>query len=266
MKKVIFGLLALSFLMTSCDDGLGLFDGKRIKGTGAVERTSRDVKDFKSIDVMTSANVYVKQSATFKVEVEAQKNIEAVVETVVEEGTLKIKLKKGTWNLSFEKLNIYVEMPTVENLEISGSGDLTAETALTGDKITLDIVGSGNIMVEKGLTAKTLKIAIGGSGDIKVDNILVDELSTKIAGSGGLILTGKADKADYHVSGSGDIDAKKLKSKAVEASVSGSGNISCNADESIDAHASGSGDISYSGNATAVKTKVSGSGNIEKEK
>ena len=265
MKKVIFGLLALSFLMTSCDDGLGLFDGKRIKGTGAVERTTRDVKDFKSIDVMTSANVFVKQSTTFKVEVEAQKNIADVLETVVEEGTLKIKLKQGSWNLSFDKLNIYVEMPTVETLEISGSGDLKAETALTGDNMTVDITGSGNINIEKGLTAKSLKIRIGGSGDIKIDSIAVNELSTKIAGSGGLIVTGKADKADYTVSGSGDIDAKKLKSKAVEAAVSGSGNISCNAEESIDAHASGSGDISYSGNATAVKTKVSGSGNIEKQ-
>ena len=265
MKKVIFSLLALSFLMTSCDDGLGLFDGKRIKGTGAVERTTRDVKDFKSIDVRTSANVFVKQSATFKVEVETQKNIAEVLETVVEDGTLKIKIKQGSWNLSFEKLNIYVEMPTVENLEISGSGDLTAETALSGDKITLDIMGSGNMNVEKGLTAKTLKIIIGGSGNIKVNDITVNELSTRIAGSGELVLTGTADKADYSVSGSGDVDAKKLKSKAVQAAVSGSGNISCNADESLDAHASGSGDITYSGNATAVKTKVSGSGNIEKD-
>ncbi len=265
MKKVIFGLLVLSFLMTSCDDGLGLFDGKRIKGTGAVERIERDVKDFKSIDVMTSANVFVKQSTTFKVEVEAQKNIAEVLETVVEDGTLKIKIKHGSWSLSFDKLNIYVEMPTVENLEISGSGDLTVETPLSGEKMSLDITGSGNMNVEKGLTAKTLEIRIGGAGDIKVDDIAVSELSTKIVGSGELKLTGKADKADYHVSGSGDIDAKKLKSKAVEASVSGSGNIICNADESLDAHTSGSGDISYSGNATAVKTKVSGSGNIEKE-
>lgn len=265
MKKVIFGLLVLSLFITSCDDGLGLFEGKRIKGTGAVERTTRDVKDFKSIDVMTSAHVFVKQSATFKVEVEAQKNIAEVIETVVEDGTLKIKIKQGSWSLHFEKLNIYVEMPTVENLEISGSGDLTAETALTGDKIGIDITGSGNINIEKGLMAKVLKVGIGGSGDIRIDSIVVTELSTRIAGSGELRLTGKADKAEYSVSGSGDIDAKKLKSKAVEASVSGSGNITCNAEESIDAHASGSGDITYSGNATAVKTKVSGSGNIEKD-
>jgi hypothetical protein len=251
--------------MTSCDDGLGLFDGKRIKGTGAVERTIRDVKDFKSVDVMASANVFVKQSTTFKVEVETQKNIAEVLETVVEDGTLKIKFKQGSWSLSFDKLNVYVEMPTVENLDVTGSGDLTAETALTGEKIGVDITGSGNINIEKGLTAKTLKIGIGGSGDINIDGIDAGELSTKIAGSGGLILAGKADKAAYTVSGSGDVDASKLKSKAVEASVSGSGNINCNAEESLDARASGSGDINYSGNATAVKTKVSGSGSIEKD-
>jgi Putative auto-transporter adhesin, head GIN domain len=265
MKKLIIGFLALSFLMTSCDDGWGIFDSKSVKGKGPVERTTRDAKDFKNINLMASANVFVTQGTAFKVEVETQKNIDEILETVVEEGVLKIKFKKGTWNINVEKLNIYVEMPTVETLLISGSGDLVVETALTGDKMTLQISGSGNIKSDKTLTAKSLDVIVSGSGDIDVEAIATGELHTRISGSGGLTLAGTSDKAAYTVSGSGDINAKKLISKAVEAHISGSGNISCHANESLDAHASGSGDITYSGNATAVTTKASGSGDISKE-
>jgi Putative auto-transporter adhesin, head GIN domain len=266
MKKLIFSLLAISILMTSCDDGWGLFDkSKRITGTGAVERTTRDVKDFKSIDLSTSANVFVKQSTVFKVEVEAQKNIAELFETVVENGVLKLKLKNGSWNLNFDKLNVYVEMPSVEGLDISSSGDITVETALSGDKLTLNISGSGNIFAEKGLTVKTLKIDVTGSGDVKASGITIGDMSAEITGSGGLELAGTADKADYSVTGSGDISAKNVKSKSVEAQVTGSGDISCHADEALDAQSTGSGNISYSGSATVIKAKALGSGSVSKE-
>lgn len=266
MKKLIFSLLAISLLMTSCDDGWGIFDGgKRITGKGAVERTTRDLKDFKSIDLSTSADVFVKQGTAFKVEVEAQKNIAELFETVVENGVLILKLKSGTWNLSYDKLNVYVEMPSIEALNISSSGNITAETAISSDNITLRVSGSGNILADKGVTAKTVKIGVTGSGDIQASGISTGDLATEITGSGGLELSGTADKADYSVTGSGNIAAKNVKSKTVNANITGSGDISCHADEAIDAHSGGSGDIKYSGNATSVKSKASGSGSVSKE-
>ena len=265
MKKLIFSLLAITVLFTSCD-GWGIFDGSNgITGKGAIERTTRDVKDFKSIDLATSANVFIKQGATFKVEVETHKNIADVFETIVENGVLTLKTKKGVWNMRYDKLNVYIEMPAVEGIDISGSGDIKAETALSGDNMNIIVSGSGNILIEQGLTAKTVKIRISGSGDVKADGISTSDLSAKISGSGGLDLSGTADKADYLVSGSGDITAKSVKSRAVQAHVSGSGNIDCHADQSVDAQSSGSGNITYSGNATVVKAHASGSGNVSKE-
>jgi Putative auto-transporter adhesin, head GIN domain len=266
MKKLICALLAISFFMASCDDGLGIFDGgKGITGKGPVERTTRDVKDFKSIDLAMAANVFVKQGTAFKVEVETQKNIADVVETVVENGVLVLKTKSGVWKLNYNKLNVYVEMPSVEGINISGSGDIALETALSGDKLTLHISGSGNIVAEKGITTKNLDINLTGSGDVKASGIATGALMTEITGSGGLELAGTAEKAAYSVTGSGDISAKNVKSKTVEADISGSGDITCHADETLDAHSSGSGNITYSGNAASVKSKASGSGSVTKE-
>jgi hypothetical protein len=266
MKRVIIGLLAISILMSSCDDGWGIFDkGKSLKGKGAVERTTRETKDFKSINLATSADVFVKQGAAFKLEVEGQKNIMDVLETSVEGGILTIKLKENTWNMSYDKLNVYVEMPNVEALNVSGSGNMTVETALSSSDLTLSVSGSGNVSVEKGVTAKMVKIKTTGSGDVKVDGISVTDLTAEITGSGNIELSGTASKAEFTTFGSGDIKSKNLICKTLEASSSGSGNINCHADESLDVHTSGSGDIEYSGNATNVKSKATGSGDISKK-
>jgi hypothetical protein len=265
MKKLILGLLAISILMTSCD-GWGIFDGGNgITGKGAIERITRDVKDFKSIDLANSANVFIKQGTTFKVEVETHKNIADVFETVVENGVLRLQNKTGVWNLHYDKLNVYIEMPTVEGITISGSGDIKVETALSSEATNVHISGSGSISAEQGLTTKALNVLLSGSGDIYAKGVSASEVSAKISGSGGLELSGTSDKTDYHISGSGDINAKDLKSKATKALISGSGNIDCHTDESLDAEVTGSGNINYSGNATSVKSHSSGSGDISKQ-
>ena len=62
-----------------------------------------------------------------------------------------------------------------------------------------------------------------------------------------IMLNGTADQANYHVSGSGDLSASKLKAQQVEASVAGSGDITCHATDLLKANISGSGEIGYAG-------------------
>ncbi len=266
MKKLIIASIALLFLLNSCDDGFGLFgSGNRIEGKGEVQKQDRDAKDFKGINLSTSANVFVKQGTAFKVTVEAQKNILDIVETVVENGILNIQFKTGSWNLRFDKLNVYVETPSVSSLEISGSGDMTVESAFTADDFTLAISGAGNIKMPNGVTAKKLKISIGGSGDINMDKTTAPELTAELTGSGGLNIRGTGEKAHLEIMGSGDIKATDFTTKATEATTTGSGNISCHASEKLDAHVTGSGDIQYTGNPPSVQSSATGSGEIKKQ-
>lgn len=264
MKKLIIASLAFLFLLNSCDDGLGLFNvGNRLVGKGPVEKQDRDAKDFKGIDLMASANVFVKQGATYKVTVEGQKNILDIIETVVDNNILLIKHKEGSWNLSYDKLNVYIETPSVSSLEISGSGDMTVESAFNSDDFAIELSGSGNIKMPNGLTAKKLKASIGGSGDINISSATISELAASLLGSGNFNITGTGDKASFEITGSGDINAHEFTAKATEANTTGSGNIKCYATESLDAHITGSGDINCKGNPPSVQSKVTGSGEIK---
>ena len=263
MKKLIFASFALLLLLTSCDDGFGLFDSKRITGKGAIEKQDRDAKDFKGIDLMASADVIVKHGATYKIIVEGQQNILDILETVVDNGILRIKFKDGSWSLNYDKLNVYVETPTVSSLEISGSGNMTLESAVNAEDLDIKLSGSGNIQTADGLIAKKINVELGGSGDIKMGATTATELTADIFGSGNFDIKGTGEKAKLSITGSGDIDAYDFITKSTEAQTTGSGNIHCHATESLDAQIMGSGDIRYAGNPPSVKSKALGSGNIE---
>ena len=58
---------------------------------------------------------------------------------------------------------------------------------------------------------------------------------------------GKADVANYSVTGAGDINARKLPATQVSATVSGAGDILCNATTTLSASITGGGEIKYVG-------------------
>ena len=214
-----------------------------VKGTGSVEKETRDVKDFKGVNLMSTGTVFLKKSNTFSVVVETHKNIAELLETVNDNGVLKIRFKNNIGNIHYDKLNIYVEAPTIETIDLSGSGDMSADNAISNAGLDIDLSGSGRIELKEGGYT---------------------QLTANLGGSGSIVLSGTAEKATYAITGSGNIDMKNVKAKTVKAEITGSGNIYCHADAALDALVTGSGDIQYSGDAI-VKSRVTGSGSIDKK-
>ena len=238
MKKQLFAVLAAAFLIQSCTEIMG-----GTKGKGSVEKFMRSETGFTGVDMQCSADVFVKQATDFKIVVEGQKNIVDLLQMSVEKGVLKVYFKDNIGNISYDKLNIYVEAPNFENLIVSGSGDIRADELLSSKDLNLSVSGSGNIDI-KNMTSEKVLAEVGGSGNIK--------------------LNGTTQSAKLGISGSGNIVAKSLSAKTVDASVSGSGNIKCSAETNLEGEISGSGDIRYAG-SPSVKSRVTGSGSIEKE-
>lgn len=247
MKKLSFLLIAfvsvINFLSAQDDNwNTSGWGGKKVKGEGQTVTETRNVTGFKGFESGIAADVYLKQGSTFKVTVEGQKNILDLMRTELRGDMLKISFEKG-YSLQYRQaLKIYIEAPSFEYLSMAGSGNVKAQNALSGAKI---------------------KISISGSGDFDLDNIKFENVDFHVSGSGNIKVNGDAQNVGFHVSGSGDIKASDLKAQAVTCRVSGSGNINCNATKSLDALVSGSGDIRYKGKPETVKSKVSGSGDIE---
>ncbi|PPL04485.1 head GIN domain-containing protein [Parapedobacter indicus] len=165
------------------------------------------------------------------------------VETVVEQGTLKIRFKRNAGEARFnrDKVTAYVTAKQLKSLAQSGAGNITVVGTVAGDELNASVSGSGKLAFDS---------------DIKVCN-------ARISGSGRIVATGNAAASNISISGSGRFEGNELKSQSANLKLSGSGSIAIHVNKQLDASISGSGTIHYSGNAQ-TNVRTSGSGRLHK--
>jgi hypothetical protein len=114
------------------------------------------------------------------------------------------------------------------------------------------------------ITVKELTAAgISGSGRIRVRNLDTPRLKSSISGSGNVDLSGKADRVELSVSGSGAFNAAELQARSAAVTISGSGSAVVNATDGVAAKISGSGSVEYISDY-ALDMSISGSGSIKR--
>jgi hypothetical protein len=201
--------------------------------------------NFSKIELGLEADLYVTQSDVYSVKIETSQNLLEIIETKVSGGTLEIDLKKRKCIKGDHEVKIYVSLPSVEKVAVSGSGDV--------------------FMLNKIETNK-LEIAISGSGNVDVDSLDTDHFISSISGSGDLDLRGLDTTLtqEIRISGSGEIIAFQMPTLNSDISVSGSGKCMVNVVEQLDVKISGSGEVVYRGKPV-VSQSVSGSGSVGPE-
>lgn len=106
-------------------------------------------------------------------------------------------------------------------------------------------------------------IELNGSGKFQVSNLNVDKMSSKLKGSGDIILAGSVNTLDLYLTGSGDIDAEETIAQNVYANLKGSGDITATAISNANVVLSGSGDVKIYGKTANKQQSLSGSGDIK---
>lgn len=213
--------------------------GPKVTGSGRITTTTRAVSGFTGIDLAIPADVKVLQGNAEGVTLETDDNIAPLVETVVEKGQLVIRLQKKTGSVSTKVLRMTVNVRTIDQLEVSGSGNISADK----------------------LQATQLKCSIAGSGDMRIGDLEASALRVSIAGSGDFLASGKTDTLEGSIAGSGDINTQSLSANAVKLNIAGSGDAAVWARKTLKVSIAGSGDVSYFGDAEVNKS-IAGSGSI----
>lgn len=209
----------------------------------AQSEVTRQVSGFNKLSTSGPFTVHVKIDGTESLKISASAEALNNIETEVEDGTLKVKVKYNThWiKKDYGAIDVYITAKSLSSVTNAGSGEMNIDGSLTGDKVSVVLSGSGSV--------KT----VIKSSDLKV----------VLSGSGSMHLSGHSSDAAISISGSGEVKAKELTTSTVSAIITGSGNIYISADKTITAHLIGSGNVMYSGNAT-VDSKVIGSGRVSK--
>jgi hypothetical protein len=163
-------------------------------------------------------------------------------------------------------IDLEVKAGPQSDLKITGDDNLIKliKVEVKGD--TLHIGSKENLSSKIGLKASFTSssltgIEISGSGDATVAGLKADKAEFAISGSGDIKAAGQANSVKTSIAGSGDIDLSNLRVRNASASIAGSGDIKLNVSDSLAASIAGSGDVVYIGKPKVSKTIV-GSGDV----
>lgn len=230
-------LIVALLTVTSChiDSDDGIFNC--IKGSGTSITKELYLQEFTGLKLEIAADIYITQGDEFSVVATGQENI-------INE--LELDVDNGIWDIEFDRcvknhneLTIYITMPQIDYLAISGSGTIYGENSFDVNELDLNISGSGDIILDVNAT----------------------QIDASVSGSGKMKLTGAAEKAEYSISGSGDYFTFGLQAKVTTIDISGSGNAEVFVEDYLEVDISGSGDVFYKGNPL-LDIRITGSGNV----
>ncbi|HPM12011.1 MAG TPA: head GIN domain-containing protein [Bacteroidales bacterium] len=212
-------------------------------GIGTVITETREVANFTKLELSNSADVEIVSGDTLLVEVSDYENLldNIVVET--RGSTLVIKNKPLRVALRNSCANIKITMPTsISSVQVSGSGNVTVHDCVSKD-LELNISGSGNISAESSEQLETVEAIISGSGNIELQGTGTS-VDAVVSGSGNITCKDfVAQRTDCTISGSGDVKTHTV--ERLDVTISGSGNVTYYGKPAVNTRISGSGRVMH---------------------
>jgi hypothetical protein len=204
-----------------------------------VEET-RDLGEFSKISVSRGMNVYITQGTSTKVTVKADENLLKVIDTYVDDETLKVSCTKMIRNATSNK--VYVTVTDLENIKSTSGSNIFSEDSLR----------TGNLEI-KSTAGSNVRLSIE-AGDLNV---------SASAGSN-IFLKGMAKSVVMKANSGSNIKAGDLQTGNCEVKVSSGANIWIKVQNGLNARASSGGNIWYSGEPSPLEIEKSSGGNVFK--
>jgi hypothetical protein len=215
--------------------------GERVQGNGKIVKQNREPGRFTALATSVGGNVEIRMGDKESVSVESDENIVPLIETVVEDGTLRIRPVKKDMRLDTRTMRIVVQVRTLDKISVAGSGAVDADQ----------------------LRVENLGVNVGGSGSINLRELRGESLTVALGGSGDLTASGNVERMQVSIGGSGRVRAERLAARTAAVSIGGSGQATVWAAKSLNLSVAGSGDIAYYGDPSISKSVV-GSGTIKR--
>ena len=213
-----------------------------VHGSGKVVAETRQVRRFSRVDVCCGMELYLEQSNRESLEIEAEDNILAEIESIVQGDILVIKFRGSYPDVVYSpkrSIQIYLTVNEIEGIEISGGGELFAED----------------------ISTNSLVIDLSGGSDAEIDFLKADYFDLNVSGGGDIELVGEVTKQFVDASGGSSYQAKELHSEEATLNISGGGSAMVWVDEIFNVDASGGSSVRYFG-TPRIQSDVSGGSEI----
>lgn len=235
MKKLIFSLALMAATLLSAS---------------AQEKTKTyDFGDIKSLNVGYSYQVFVTEGNSDQVKIEYDSKFEDYIKIVyVAEShqlsvTMKENLPKKLTVGHQPRINVYLEMNDISNIDLSGACNVTFEGSFKADELDVELSGASKL---NKLDVKGKKLDFSCSG-----------------ASNGTMSGDFSDKADLDLSGASKMTFTG-NSKEMSAEISGASNLTCRGKfNSVETGCSGASKLFLEGSADNAEYECSGASNVE---
>ena len=198
--------------------------------SSVAQQQQRTVGSFQMVKASGAINLYVRQGATTKVEVDAAPEVLESIKTEVKGNTLHVyrdKVFSLTGMLRNKPVKVYITTPQLSGIEVSGASDVKGETPITADAFRINASGASDVTLT--LNAKSLTTNASGASDIRLD--------------------GRVERQQVDISGSSDYRASDLRSSKANVQASGASDAYVFVDDELQANSSGASDVHNKGKA-----------------
>lgn len=197
---------------------------KKVTGNGNVIKDTRKVESFNVLKCNGIVDVYLSQGDMESVVVETDENLQEYLITEFNNGVLTISNPKGTSFRNSPKINVYLTVKDIKEMDFNGVGDLECATELKLKTLKISNKGVGKLEL-KG-TVDDLSIWNSGVGSIKAGEFVSKKAYLKNSGVGAIkinatesikiinngvgrvVYTGDAKMVDIESNGIGGIHKK----------------------------------------------------------
>ena len=208
-----FLLIMIAVALFACDEDV-------VRGSGPVVTRTLDLPALRGVDVAGSQQVVVTQGSAQEVTVEGQANLIDILSTRVNDD--------GVWDIRFteevrraDDFTIYITMATLEQVSVSGSGEVSSDGAFELDRLSVSVAGSGGVSLAGTVDEQTVQVS--GSGSVSNYSLTSRQTTATLSGSGDIRVTA-TEVLNATLSGSGDIRYRGNPA-TVNQNASGSGSI-----------------------------------------
>jgi hypothetical protein len=230
----------LSLMLLSCNFDMNLNSG--VHGNGDVITVDRTVNaPFSSIKASEGLDVYLTQSDTESISVEADENLHDLILTEVEDGVLKLHTKENIGRASSRRVN--VSFKNISSITSTSGSDVYSTNTITANRLDL-------------------KSTSGSDMNLNVNTSI---LNCKSTSGSDLKLSGKTIKLVAEATSGSDIKAADLTAESSEVKASSGADITVNTTKALTARATSGGDIKYYGNPEIVDKSDSSSGRVKQQ-
>jgi hypothetical protein len=204
---------------------------------------SFDMEGFESIRLSSIFTAEILHSEAWEVLLRGDEEDLEEVKVSMEEGILKVDFDRdiSRWDHNRQKVFIYLKLPELENLELSGTVRA----------------------IVRGFTQDLMEIDISGAASADMD-IKVEDMEIDMNGMSKLTLYGEGKVMDVNITGASNLDAMEYEVNSAVIDASGVSHVKVNASEILEIDVAGGSEVRYSGNPQ-IQSERSAASRIIKE-